>query len=120
MCRFFLCDSEYRTPYHVPIEIIQLVTRGVVFDGKSLPFRHGIVQSWALPWLTLCIACTGLVMFKEGAIYPASTQDMAKFDEALVIAACAEVARMDKTPLMSNTARVLKDIWHQTTRQDDD
>lgn len=59
-------------------------------------------------------------MFKEGAIYPASAQDMAKFDEALVIAACAEVARMDNTPLMSNTARVLKDIRHQTTQQDDD
>ena len=58
--------------------------------------------------------------YKEGAIYPASAQDMAKYDEALVSAACAEVAQMDKTHLMSNTARALKDIPHQAARQDDD
>ena len=57
--------------------------------------------------------------YKEGAIYPASAQAMAKYDVALVSAAMAEVAEMDKTHLMSNTARALKDIPHQAAQQDD-
>ena len=48
--------------------------------------------------------------YEEGAIYPVSALEMAKFDNTLVQAACAEEARIDKTPLVSNTAQAFKDL----------
>ena len=48
--------------------------------------------------------------YKEGTIYPVSALEMAKFDDALVNAVCAEMARIDKTPLVSNSARAFKDL----------
>ena len=48
--------------------------------------------------------------YKEGTRYPMSALEMAKLDDALMTAACAKKAQIDKTPLVSNSAQAFKDL----------